>query len=52
MRLLNIFFKGSALKENYVFNSLDERDIKVLVNAMTIVQKSQGDNVVEQGLLL
>jgi hypothetical protein len=43
---------GTALAQNFVFDSLDEMDLRVLVNAMEIVQIAQGENVITQGDLL
>ncbi len=40
---------GNALKQNFVFDSLGEMDIKTLVQAMEIVSVAAGDTVITQG---
>lgn len=39
----------TALSQNFVFDSLDELDTRVLVNAMEIVNISPGENIITQG---
>lgn len=39
-----------ALKGNFVFDHLDDFDTRILVNAMTIVKKDKGENVIVQGI--
>ncbi len=43
-------FPGAALKKNFVFDSLGEVDLRVLVNAMESISVSKGENVITQGL--
>jgi len=38
-----------ALKENFVFSSLDDSDIRVLVDSMEVVDITAGENVITEG---